>query len=1257
MLAIGTVILGAWFSIAAAKPLQSSADWTSLLRRDTTISSGCTTSGSASCHTSGSVNTCCTESPGGLLLQTQFWDTNPSTGPSNSWTIHGLWPDNCDGTFEENCDSSRAYTNIASLLSAQGASSTLSFMQSYWVDINGQNEQFWEHEWSTHGTCMSTLEPSCLPSGSAKGAEAVAFFQTVVKLFKSLPTYDWLANAGITPSSSKTYTLSTLTSALKSASGVTPALSCSGSNLNAISWYFNLKGSIIDGTFVHIDAPQAGTCPSSGIKYPLKSGSGTPTTTSSSPTGTGGSLPAKATINAIRSSGSTTGGLLSLGTWSTQTLATFTLSGTASSFTMKSSKGNCGVSGGQFTCGSGVSLTSFSAVSSGGSLLLASGGSTSFSSDGLPSGTTVYSVYTGSSHSQSYTLQLLDESQETTPCVLKELASGRGKFFSVTRTKEEVSVVGEAYRGMPKKYEEQCTWKCIKIRGPMEHSLTGILADLTTPLKAAKVPIFAMSTWNTDYVLVPKEMAVEAEMTLERDGWVFVQSAGHGRVARFSTASGSNGRQKRVLPSRSRRGGPGVGSCDADILILEHQKRRFESDNILPSTTQFFLTTDSKQFSTPSQGLSVSTVSSERYFDRPDVLEGFRKRIPIQTPSFTEGAQDLGKLRPRGGEITQIDTSDSAYERRHRKYESFEKRQRLREKEKLKHEQYKLKERIEQLRVMDSSAFLALPASDFTPAPGVQEGDVNASLAALPGAHVNGAAAYNEGERRRKEMLDIALSLEARFRVLLPPDRVRQKAQQRSAAREGVAQTPAIINALPRRTVSEAEVSEREEEVLVPPDGYNLQKQDKLKIKLRLKKDSTSGSPTPTSASRASKRPSQASLPPSQRSKQRPSLPVPSRSPAPIASLEHMAEANGIPEQTASPYVDVEGLGDQAEQLGLESEEGADGQQMPAHYERSMSALEKGHDMGVAENLQAESPRLQPPTPPQRRSPLPDTRPTPMTELGPAQLENVLLERGSRPPQSPTFPEEKHEDSLMHIDVETLSQPTSQPRLPSPPPDMTSHDVPRPVHAQTVVHPPIKRRGRPPKNLNREPSGLDQLADAAQSLSAGPPVRKRRRTVGKGQRGRGRLSISHRAKPDQDIEPATSPEPPITTEQPLGDGASPRNSPPSPANSSEVREESEMASVPPPEYISSISAAHFDISSSLWRPNPARKGAVIAEYQSETGELRRTDSALLVSAIRGSQRQTQRHLLAFGVKIPTQIADPYDFWPPDEYLPLLKKKS
>ncbi|KIY73499.1 ribonuclease [Cylindrobasidium torrendii FP15055 ss-10] len=386
-------------TLANAKPFLAASRTMNLMDRTLNANSGCGTSGGTSCASSTTNGTCCLEAPGGLLAQTQFWDFDPATGPADSWTIHGLWPDHCDGTYDQSCDSSRQYTDIAGILSDNGASDVLSDMKTYWKDYNGDDASFWAHEWGKHGTCMSTLELDCFGSNAEQGVDATAYFTSTVNLFKSYTTYEWLAKHDITPSSSGTHKLSDILSALKTESGVTPAIDCESNSLNQIYWYFNLKGSAIDGKFVAIDAPKAGSCPSSGIKYPPKSGSSSTTTTSD------GSLPAKATIVALQN-GQSIGGLISKGVVSTQTLATFTLSGSKNSFTMTSSKGSCGVSSGELSCGSSVSSSTFSAVTDGSNLLLAIDGETKFSSDGTPSGSTAYEVYSGSDHSDVYTLSI-----------------------------------------------------------------------------------------------------------------------------------------------------------------------------------------------------------------------------------------------------------------------------------------------------------------------------------------------------------------------------------------------------------------------------------------------------------------------------------------------------------------------------------------------------------------------------------------------------------------------------------------------------------------------------------------------------------------------------------------------------------------------------------------------------------------------------------------------------------------------------------
>jgi ribonuclease T2 len=236
-----------------------------------------------SCHnTTAQANLCCFNSPGGALLQTQFWDTSPPTGPDDSWTLHGLWPDNCDGTYEANCDPKRAYTNITEILQAAGADETLSIMQKYWKDYKGDDESFWEHEWSKHGTCISTLDPSCYPDYQPT-EEVPIFFNRTVSLFQS--------DAGIVPSTSKTYTSAEIQAALsKNHDGMEVYLGCSSGALNEIWYFFNVRGTLQDGTF-EPSAPLARSkCPATGVKYlPKRASSPSPTGTAT--TTTGGAAP------------------------------------------------------------------------------------------------------------------------------------------------------------------------------------------------------------------------------------------------------------------------------------------------------------------------------------------------------------------------------------------------------------------------------------------------------------------------------------------------------------------------------------------------------------------------------------------------------------------------------------------------------------------------------------------------------------------------------------------------------------------------------------------------------------------------------------------------------------------------------------------------------------------------------------------------------------------------------------------------------
>jgi hypothetical protein len=105
----------------------------------------------------------------------------------------------------------------------------------------------------------------------------------------------------------------------------------------------------------------------------------------------------------------------------------------------------------------------------------------------------------------------------------------RDLFWTVTRTSDELSIVCAA-EGVPAVdisgisdvlgLKVESGWRIIRVEGPLDFSLTGILASIANPLAQAKISIFAISTFDTDYVLVREEKLTAAREALVGAGFV-----------------------------------------------------------------------------------------------------------------------------------------------------------------------------------------------------------------------------------------------------------------------------------------------------------------------------------------------------------------------------------------------------------------------------------------------------------------------------------------------------------------------------------------------------------------------------------------------------------------------------------------------------------------------------------------------------------------------------------------------------------------
>ncbi|KAL0912528.1 hypothetical protein M5K25_018506 [Dendrobium thyrsiflorum] len=135
----------------------------------------------------------------------------PNSGkPASDFLIHGLWPNNNDGSFPLNCDPNSSFdpSEISDLINS---------MDAEWPSMacpSGNSHSFWAHEWEKHGTCVESL------------FNEHDYFQAALTLKgKAEGILQMLSSSGIEPNDNS-YSLSSITEAIKGGIGYTPVIEC-----------------------------------------------------------------------------------------------------------------------------------------------------------------------------------------------------------------------------------------------------------------------------------------------------------------------------------------------------------------------------------------------------------------------------------------------------------------------------------------------------------------------------------------------------------------------------------------------------------------------------------------------------------------------------------------------------------------------------------------------------------------------------------------------------------------------------------------------------------------------------------------------------------------------------------------------------------------------------------------------------------------------------------------------------------------------
>lgn len=99
----------------------------------------------------------------------------------------------------------------------------------------------------------------------------------------------------------------------------------------------------------------------------------------------------------------------------------------------------------------------------------------------------------------------------------------KSKFYWIGKTDEELSIVCES-NILTKIDMSLSNWSIIKIVGKLDFTLVGILAEISDALKKANISIIALSTYDTDYIMLQQDNLKDAKISLQMIGYEFIKT-------------------------------------------------------------------------------------------------------------------------------------------------------------------------------------------------------------------------------------------------------------------------------------------------------------------------------------------------------------------------------------------------------------------------------------------------------------------------------------------------------------------------------------------------------------------------------------------------------------------------------------------------------------------------------------------------------------------------------------------------------------